>query len=121
MAIAPPMLAFTEEAIERMQKSGNERWTALLGCWLVSVGCLRYRHITRASPKRISMFFVGEGNRRLTGRAFTSQCRVSSARVSPGPNTGSNCMGPSKNVNNKEPGFVSTGQGSLGPLVRWSR
>ncbi len=58
MAIAPPMLAFTEEAIERMQKSGNERWTALLGCWLVSVGCLRYRHITRASPKRISMSTV---------------------------------------------------------------
>ena len=58
VAIAPPMLAFTEEAIERMQKSGNERWTALLGCWLVSVGRLRYRRITRASPKRISMSTV---------------------------------------------------------------
>ena len=58
IVIAPPMLAFTEETIERMQRSGNERWTALLGCWLVAVGCLRYRHIARASPKRISMSTV---------------------------------------------------------------
>ena len=53
--IAPPMLAFTEETIERMHKAQNEKWTALLGCWLVATGCLRYAHITRASPKRISL------------------------------------------------------------------
>ena len=46
---------FTEETIERVQKAGNDKWTALLGCWLISAGCLRYRHILRASPKRISM------------------------------------------------------------------
>ena len=54
-AITPPMLAFTEETIERMQRSGNERWTALLACWLISTGCLRYRHVARATPKRISL------------------------------------------------------------------
>lgn len=55
IVVAPPMLAFTEETIERMQSAGNERWTALLGNWLIAVGCLRYRHVLRASPRRISM------------------------------------------------------------------
>ena len=54
-AITPPMLALTEETIERMQSAGNEKWTALLGCWLIATGCLRYRHIQRASPKRLSL------------------------------------------------------------------
>ena len=57
-AITPPMLAFTEETIERMQRAGNEKWTALLGCWLIATGCLRYRHIARAAPKRISLATV---------------------------------------------------------------
>ena len=52
------MLAFTEETIERMQRAGNEKWTALLGCWLIATGCLRYRHIARAAPKRISLATV---------------------------------------------------------------
>ena len=57
-AITPPMLALTEETIERMQSAGNEKWTALLGCWLIATGCLRYRHIQRASPKRLSLSTV---------------------------------------------------------------
>ena len=55
VVIAPPMLAVTEETIERTQRTGNEKWTALLGCWMISTGCLRYRHIQRASPKRLSI------------------------------------------------------------------
>ena len=74
IVVAPPMLAFTEETIERMQSSGNERWTALLGNWLIAVGCLRYRHVLRASPRRISMStmhcFCWRGKQRANRQGF---------------------------------------------------
>ena len=57
-----------------MQSSGNERWTALLGNWLIAVGCLRYRHVLRASPRRISMStmhcFCWRGKQRANRQGF---------------------------------------------------
>ena len=53
--ISPPMLMFLEEQAEQMCRSGDDRWSCLLGSWMVATGCMRYRHLTRSSPRRVSM------------------------------------------------------------------
>ena len=52
--IVPPMWPFLEERVEALHAAGDERWTALLACWLVGAGCLRYRHIQRSGFRKIT-------------------------------------------------------------------
>lgn len=54
IVVAPPMLGFLEEQIERLHNLGDPRWTALLSSWLMAVGCLRHKHLTRTQPRRLS-------------------------------------------------------------------
>ena len=54
IVVAPPMLGFLEEQVERLHDVGDPRWTALLSSWLMAVGCLRHRHLTRTQPRRLS-------------------------------------------------------------------
>ena len=41
-----------------MQWAMNERWTVLLACWIMAFGCLRYTHITRSEPRRLTQAFL---------------------------------------------------------------
>ena len=52
--VGPDMLGFLEEKIELAHSFGDEKWSALLGSWLVAAGCLRYRHLQVAEPRRVS-------------------------------------------------------------------
>ena len=54
IVVAPPMLSFLEEHVERLHRMGDARWTALLSSWLMAVGCLRHKHLTRTHPRRLS-------------------------------------------------------------------
>ena len=58
IVVAPPMLPFLEERVEELFNSNDERWTALLGSWIVAVGCLRYQHVLRTQPRRVSLSTV---------------------------------------------------------------
>ncbi|CAE7618810.1 unnamed protein product [Symbiodinium necroappetens] len=40
--VGPDMLGFLEEKIELAHSFGDEKWSALLGSWLVAAGCLRH-------------------------------------------------------------------------------
>ena len=55
VVVCPPMLGFLEERIEGCYKTGDPAWSALLGSWLIAVGVLRYKHICRSVPRKISM------------------------------------------------------------------
>ena len=48
------MIPYLEEKIERLHATGEERWSALLGSWITAFGVLRYRHIARSSPRRLT-------------------------------------------------------------------
>ena len=52
--IEPPMVPFLEEKVQAMYESGNALWTAALGSWIVGTGVLRYQHVVRSYPLRIS-------------------------------------------------------------------
>lgn len=52
--IVPPMWPYLEERVEALHAAGDERWTALLACWLVGAGCLRYKHIQRSGFRKIT-------------------------------------------------------------------
>ena len=54
IVVAPPMMGYLEEQIERLHDLGDHRWTALLSSWLMAVGCLRHIHLTRTRPRRLS-------------------------------------------------------------------
>eukprot|EP00435_Cladocopium_sp_Y103_P033512 s1888_g8.t1 len=47
-----------EERIEELDKVQDERWTALLGSWIMSSGCMRYMHVQRAEPRRLTLAFL---------------------------------------------------------------
>ena len=54
VVVAPPMMPFLEEQIERLYGIGDPKWSALLASWLMASGCLRYRHLTRSAPRRLT-------------------------------------------------------------------
>ena len=54
VVVAPPMMPFLEEQIEKLYGIGDPRWSALLASWLMASGCLRYRHLTRSNPRRLT-------------------------------------------------------------------
>ena len=37
---------------------GDERWSVLLAPWIMSFGCLRYAHIARSEPRRLTAAFL---------------------------------------------------------------
>ena len=83
--VGPDMLGFLEEKIELAHSFGDEKWSALLGSWLVAVGCLRYRHLQVAEPRRVSTTaFHGHCRRgkqahlRISGFDFAICARFSS-------------------------------------------
>ena len=48
----PSMVNHLERRIVQMFEAGEERWSALLGGWLVMAGVLRYKHVTMAEPSQ---------------------------------------------------------------------
>ena len=54
LVVEPGMLRFLEEEVQRMHDSRNPRWTAALASWLVAVGVLRNKHLSRSMPTKIS-------------------------------------------------------------------
>ena len=86
--IAPPMLAFTEETIERMHKAQNEKWTALslvAGWWPRAVWG------TPISPEPHQKGFRYHRCTVFAGEASTSQCPVNFLQASHGQSTGRSC------------------------------
>eukprot|EP00435_Cladocopium_sp_Y103_P014400 s2041_g3.t1 len=76
--VAEPLLfQILEERIEELHVK-DERWTSLLGSWILSSGCTQYVHVLRAGP------------RRLTLALSTSPCQPTFAPASLGP---SMCFG----------------------------
>ena len=74
LVITPPMLTFLEEQAEAMWVAGDEHWTCLLGNWMVAAGCMRYKHLLRSEPRRISLStfhaFCGRGKQRDNRKGF---------------------------------------------------
>ena len=54
VAVEPPMIAVLEERIQAMYEAGDPRWRGLLSSWLVAFGVLRYKHIMRARPVKVT-------------------------------------------------------------------
>ena len=54
VAVEPPMIAVLEECIQAMCEAGDPRWRGLLSSWLVAFGVLRYKHIMRARPVKVT-------------------------------------------------------------------
>ena len=53
-AVAPPMLQYLEERVERLHATGEPRWSALLASWIAATGCLRQKHIARSHPRKLT-------------------------------------------------------------------
>ena len=53
-AVAPPMLRYLEEKVERLHATGEPRWSALLASWIAAAGCLRQKHIARSQPRKLT-------------------------------------------------------------------
>ena len=56
--LTPPMLARLEEAIEQRHDLGDPEWTCLLAAWLIGVGVLRHKHLTRSYPRKLTKGFA---------------------------------------------------------------
>ena len=56
--VEPPLIKALEERIVELHAVGDERWTVLLGSWMMAFGCLRYAHITRSEPRRLTQAFL---------------------------------------------------------------
>eukprot|EP00435_Cladocopium_sp_Y103_P071658 s1385_g38.t1 len=54
----PPLIQALENRIEELYSVGDERWSVLLGCWMMCFGCLRYTHITRSEPRKLTPAFL---------------------------------------------------------------
>eukprot|EP00435_Cladocopium_sp_Y103_P017666 s3584_g4.t1 len=54
----PPLIQALENRIEELYSVGDERWSVLLGCWMMCFGCLRYTHITRSEPRKLTAAFL---------------------------------------------------------------
>ena len=47
-----------EDRIVEMHAVGDERWSVLLAPWVMAFGCLRYAHIARSEPRRLTAAFL---------------------------------------------------------------
>ena len=47
-----------EDRIVGLHSVGDERWTVLLASWMMAFGCLRYTHIIRSEPRRLTAAFL---------------------------------------------------------------
>ena len=54
IAVEPPMLRALEEKIQSLHEAGDERWLALLSSWLIAFGVLRFKHLQRSRPIKIT-------------------------------------------------------------------
>ena len=54
VAVEPPMVAALEEKIQSLYEAGDPRWRGLLSSWLVAFGVLRYQHIMRSRPVKVT-------------------------------------------------------------------
>eukprot|EP00435_Cladocopium_sp_Y103_P041796 s1601_g11.t1 len=54
----PSLIQALEQRIEELYQVGDERWSVLLGCWMMCFGCLRYTHITRSEPRKLTASFL---------------------------------------------------------------
>jgi hypothetical protein len=48
------MIAALEERIQSLYEAEDPRWRGLLSSWLVTFGVLRYQHIMRARPVKVT-------------------------------------------------------------------
>lgn len=56
--VLPPMIGHLEECIINRQAINDPTWLALLGSWMVAMGVLRYRHIQRANPRKVTLSYL---------------------------------------------------------------
>ena len=52
--LVPTMVPILEQAVQDMYQANNPLWRALVGLWCCMTGCLRFEHLRRASPMRLS-------------------------------------------------------------------
>ena len=56
--VEPPLVQALEDRITELHAVGDERWSVLLAPWIMSFGCLRYAHIARSEPRRLTAAFL---------------------------------------------------------------
>ena len=56
--VEPPLVQALEDRIVELHAVGDERWSVLLAPWIMSFGCLRYAHIARSEPRRLTAAFL---------------------------------------------------------------
>lgn len=56
--VLPPMIGHLEESIINRQAINDPTWMALLGSWMIATGVLRYKHIERAQPRKVTLSFL---------------------------------------------------------------
>ena len=56
--VEPPLVQALEDRIVELHAVGDERWSVLLARWIMSFGCLRYAHIARSEPRRLTAAFL---------------------------------------------------------------
>ena len=75
VAVEPPIIAALEERIQAMYEAEDPGWRGLLSSWLVTFGVLRYKHIMRARPVKVtpSSFhgFCPKGKQRANRGGFS--------------------------------------------------
>lgn len=52
--VAPPMMIHLEEKVEALHGHGDPKWMAVLSSWMSAAGCLRYRHLLRSVPRKLT-------------------------------------------------------------------
>ena len=76
LVVVPPMWPFLEERVEQLWRVNDEQWTCLLAAWIIGAGCLRYKHVQRATLRKLSRSTLhckcpkGKQSRTRTGFAF---------------------------------------------------
>ena len=56
--VEPPLLQALEDRSVELHAVGDERWSVLLAPWVMAYGCLRYAHIARSEPRRLTAAFL---------------------------------------------------------------
>ena len=56
--VEPPLVQALEDRIMELHAVGDERWSVLLAPWIMAFGCLRYAHISRTEPRRLTAAFL---------------------------------------------------------------
>ena len=57
-ATGQPLVQALEDRIVELHAVGDERWSVLLAPWVMAFGCLRYAHIARSEPRRLTAAFL---------------------------------------------------------------